>query len=120
MRSDIYNETNDPGSSGKRHARLRAIGVIVFLLGMSGAALVYWLGTRSPDLTDNPLMAGMPKVEARQMGYLYGKMGLVILHLQDNLSRPGTQAILIAAISTLIAFGCFYFARSSDDDDKTR
>jgi hypothetical protein len=92
---------------------------MVLLFGISGAALVYWLGARSPDVADNPLMAGMAKVEARQMGNLYGKMGIVMLDLQDSLSRPGTQAIIIVATSILIAFGCFYFARSSDDD-KTR
>ena len=110
-------ETAGSRPSVTRRARLRTIGVVVLLLGIGGAALVYWLGTRSPDLADNPLMAGMAKVEARQMTNLYGKSGLVMLDFLDNLSRPGTQATIIVAISTLIAFGCFYFARTSDDDE---
>jgi len=33
------------------------------------------------------------------------------------LKQPGTQAIIIAAFSVIIASGCFYFARLSDGED---
>ena len=29
------------------------IGIIVLLLGIGGAGMVYWLGTRSPDVMDD-------------------------------------------------------------------
>ena len=64
-------------------------------------------------------MVGFNKAESRQMGMLYGKMGLLIEDWINELKRPGTQATLIASASILIAFGCFYFARLSDDVDKT-
>jgi hypothetical protein len=49
------------------------------------------------------------------MGILYGKMGLMISDLIDDLQRPGIQAILIAGFSALIALGCFFLARQSGD-----
>ena len=63
-------------------------------------------------------MVGYNRAETRQMGLLYGKQGLLIEEWQDDLKQPGTQAILIAAVSTLIAAGCFYFARLLDIDDE--
>jgi hypothetical protein len=110
-------------SSHKPGARLRIIGVIVLLLGMAGACIVYWVGSRSADLRDDPMMAGYYKAESRQVEVLIGKMGLVLVELLDDLKRPGTQAIIIAATSAIVAFGCFYFARLLEyggyDDDET-
>ena len=47
-------------------------------------------------------------------------MGLLIEDLSDELKRPGTQAIIIAGAATLVALGCFYFARLLDNDDVDR
>ena len=112
-------KTSGPRSSSKRSARLKVIGVGVLLLGISSACLVYWMGTRSPDLSDDLSMVGFNRAEQRQMGQLYGKMGLLIEDWTNDLKRPGTQATLIASASILIALGCFYFARLSDDAGKT-
>lgn len=65
------------------------------------------------------MLAGYSKPETRQMEILYGKMGLVTSDLFDALKRPGTQAILIVAISALVAMGCFFFARRWVDGDET-
>jgi hypothetical protein len=46
-------------------------------------------------------------------------MGLVTSDLFDALKRPGTQAILIVAISARVAMGCFFFARRWVDGDET-
>jgi hypothetical protein len=94
-------------------------GGIVLLLGISSACLVYWIRTRSPDLSDDLSMVGFNRAESRQMGQLFGKMGLLIEDWTNDLKQPGTQAILIASATILIALGCFYFARLSDDVDKT-
>ena len=93
------------------------IGIIVLVLGLAGAGLVYW--TRSPDLSDDLSMVGYNRAESRQMGQLFGKMGLLIEDWTNDLKQPGTQATLIVTTSILIAFGCFYFARLSNDGDKT-
>ena len=100
-------------------ARLKAIGVIVLVLGIAGACLVYWIGTRSPDVSDDLSMVGFNRAESRQMGQLFGKMGLLIEDWTNDLKQPGTQATFIISASILISFGCFYFARLSNDGGKT-
>ncbi len=110
---------NSPVSSSKRAARLRMIGIIVLVLGIAGAGIVYWLGTRSPNVMDDFSMVGFDRAQKRQMGQLYGKMGLVVEQFSDDLKQPGTQAQIIAVVSILVAAGCFYVARRFDDSDKT-
>jgi flagellar basal body-associated protein FliL len=110
-------KTSGPPSS-KRSARLRIIGIVVLVLGLGGAGLVYWLGTRSPDVSDDLSMLGYNKAQTRQMGMLYGKMGPVIEEWFDDLKQPGTQAEIIVVVSILIAAGCFYFARLLGHDDE--
>jgi hypothetical protein len=109
-----------PVSPAKRRAgRLRMTGVTVLLLGIVGAGVVYWLGTRAADMSDDLSMVGFDKSEQRQMGVLYGKQGELIENWSNDLKQPGTQAFIIAAAAILIASGCFYFARLSDYDDET-
>ena len=116
----VNDEKTSPDSSSKRAARFRMIGLIVLLLGIGGAGLVYWLGTRSANVMDDLSMVGFNKARTRQMGMLYGKMGPVIEEWFDDLKQPGTQATIIAAVSTLIATGCFYFARLLVQGDEPR
>ncbi|MGB7747957.1 MAG: hypothetical protein WBN75_11790 [Verrucomicrobiia bacterium] len=116
----VNDEKNSPVSSSKRGSRLRLTGIIVLLLGIGGAGVVYWLGTRSPDVSDDLSMVGYNKAQTRQMGMLYGKMGPVIEEWCDDLKQPGTQAKIIVGVSILIAAGCFYFARLLGHDDEPR
>ncbi|HLZ53731.1 MAG TPA: hypothetical protein VKS19_04550 [Verrucomicrobiae bacterium] len=104
-----------------RHSkRLRVIGAVVLLLGLAGAGAVYWIRAHSGEPAEDELLAGNARAESRQMEILYGKMGLLTQELSDDLKQPGTQALLIATISILIAAGCFYFARLEDDDNEVR
>jgi hypothetical protein len=113
----VNDKPPDSVSSGRRQARrLRIIGIIVLLAGIVGAGMVYWMGTRSPDFSNDPSMAGYDRAETRQMGILYGTQGLLIEEWSNDLKQPGTQATIIAVVSAIIASGCFYFARLSDDD----
>jgi hypothetical protein len=110
----------EPVSASRRRARkLRIIGVIALALGIAGAGIVYWLGTRSTDLSDDLSMAGYDRPAERQMEMLYGKEGDLIEDWSNDLKQPATQAIIIAGISVIVAFGCFYCARLSDDDGET-
>jgi len=86
---------------------------------MTVAGLVYWQGTRDPDLSNHLSMQGFNHAERRQMARLYGKSGLLIDEWVDDLKQPGTQAVLIAGFSALVFAGCFYFARLLDYDDET-
>ncbi len=87
-------------------------------LGICGAGIVYWLGTRSPDVSDDLSMAGYDRPAERQMAILYGKQGELIEDWSNDLKQPGTQAVIITVVSGIIAAGCFYFARLSDRDDE--
>jgi hypothetical protein len=118
----ISNDTPDGSvaSSHRRARRFRITGVIVLVLGIVGAGIIYWLGTRSPDLSGDLSMAGYDKPAERQMEILYGKQGEMIEDFANDLKRPGMQAVIILVAATLVAIGCFYFARLSDDDDAPR
>jgi small-conductance mechanosensitive channel len=104
----------------RRARKLRISGIIVMVLGVGSAVIVYWMGTRSANLNDDPSMLGYDRAETQQMGILYGKSGELIEDWSNDLKQPGTQAVIITAISVIIASGCFYFARLSDYDDVPR
>jgi hypothetical protein len=107
----------EPVSSARRRARkLRITGFSVLALGICGAVIIYWLGTRSPDSSDDISMAGYNRPAERQMEILYGKQGELIENWSNDLKQPGTQAIIIVVAAALIAGGCFYFARLLDYD----
>ena len=106
-------------SSRRRARRLRIFGAGAAILGVATAGLVYWLGTRDADLNDDASMQGFNRAEKRQMGQLYGKLGLLIDEWSEDLKRPGTQAVLILVGSALIVAGCFYFARLLEVDDES-
>lgn len=125
----MNNNTAIPHDSSRLRARLRGIGVIVLLLGLTAAGVVYWMGTHGPegpegiDGTDERLLAGPSRAERHQVGLLYGKFGLRILDMMNGLKRHGTQAVIVAAalilIAGLIAGGCVYIAHVMDRDDDT-
>ena len=96
--------------------RLRSVGIIVLSLGLTAAGAVYWIRTHAGP-TDDELLAANARAQSRQMGILYGKMGVLTQELAEDLKQPGTQACLIAAVSVLAALGCFYVARLSEEDD---
>jgi hypothetical protein len=95
----------------RRGRRYRIVGGIILLLGIIGAGLVYWLGSRGQDSLDDPSMIGFNRATDHQMAYLYGKQGLLVEDLTDLLKQPGTQAVLLVLAAALVAAGCFFFAR---------
>jgi hypothetical protein len=103
----------------QRARRFRTAGVIVLLLGIFSAVVVYWLGTRSPDISGDLSMTGYDKPEQRQMGILYGKQGELIEDWSNDLKQPGTQSVIIVVVAALVSAGCFYFSRLLDYDDET-
>jgi hypothetical protein len=116
----VNDQTGGPNPFRKQPQRLRTIGVVVLLLGLAVAGAVYWIGTHSPGPTEDELLPGNARAVSRQMGVLYGKMGVLISQWSDALKQPATQAIIIAAVSILVAASFFYFARLLDADTETR
>ena len=106
--------THDPGKAG-RAARFRLAGVVILVSGLVAAGVLYWARTRNPALEDDPMMLNYSKPERMQMGVMYGKMGMLIEDLQDDLSQPGTQAFLIVAGSAVLSWACFFAARRSPE-----
>jgi hypothetical protein len=105
------NLTPAPDSSARRRARLRTIGILVLLLGLAGAGTVYWTGAPPADLSADPSTARAYKTAERTIEINSGKLGVLLNDLTEDLKRPGTQALIILAVSILVASGCFYFAR---------
>ncbi len=89
--------------------------MLILLLGIGAAALLYGLRSRSPDPRNDPALASYYREQSRQAAIVYGGMGPAAVELWDALKRPGTQAIMIVAVSVLTACGCFFFARLSDE-----
>jgi len=112
----LNNTTSDPNSSGRRRSRLRTLGVLVLLLGLGAAGAVYWTGAPPEDLSADPATARAYKTEARDIEINFGKMGLLMNDLENDLQYPGTQAAIIATVSIIVACGCFYFAQWPEDD----
>ena len=99
-------------------AQARRIGIWVLIVGLCSAALVYvlrtWLAAPSPE----DLLTNYQEANARQMGLLYGHSGVLMWEGLESLARPGTQAILIAVVTLLIAFICFRVGWVDDDSAK--
>jgi hypothetical protein len=105
-------------STRRRARRFRITGAVILLLGIISAGVVYWLGTPSPDLSDDLSMAGYNKPAKRQLGILYGKQGELIEDFTNDLKQPGTQTIIIVVTAALVSGCCFYFGRLLDYDAK--
>jgi hypothetical protein len=106
----------DTHSAFRLARRLRIIGVSALLIGIASACLVYWLGIRSRDLAEDAATVGYYKTSARQMGVLYGQMGVMTDDLLADLKQPKVQAMIIVAVAVLAAFVCFYFAGRFEDE----
>jgi hypothetical protein len=112
------NKTPPPAKS-RPATRLKLAGILVLVFGLSGAGLIYWRGTQSEDWSDNPAMLRYHQPAEQQMQMLYGKQGRLIGDLSNRLQQPGTQALLLAAVTIIVAGGCFYLAKPRTDGEST-
>lgn len=111
MAETNQNASPDSASLHREKARLRLIGIFILVLGVSIAGLVYWHGTRAQDARVEQYEQAQTRAETRQMQMLYGTSGGLMEDFLTALKRPGNQALLIIAISSLVAGGCFYLSR---------
>jgi hypothetical protein len=112
----VNNPISIPDSHARRLRRLRALGVLILLLGLGGAGVVYWTGTPPEDLSADPATARSYKTASRDIEINFGRMGLLMNDWENDLKYPGTQAVIIVAASMLAASGCFFFAYLLDSD----
>lgn len=98
--------------------KLKRAGVIILAVGLVGAGVVYWLGRRAEDWSDDPAMMGFDKQQGLQMAQLYGKSGQLVDDLVNDLKQPGTQAGLIVGVSVVASWICFRLARPPRDEEE--
>jgi len=108
-----------PESLHREKARLRKIGLIVILAGLTSAGLVYWLGTRPEDPALAEYRQSEERNASRQMETLYGTSGDVMHKLMNAMKRPGNQALAIIALTVVVSGGCFYLGRPFAEDQET-
>ena len=107
-----------PSSPARRGRRLRIIAAVILLLGIFGADLVYWLGTRAPATSPDPSLLGNEKEQARKEEMIFGKQTALFEEWRQDLARPGTQAVIIVLTGGLAAGVCLHFARLLDASDE--
>jgi hypothetical protein len=100
-----------PAEVQRRVRRLRWSAAMILVLGLVGAAVVYWVGSRREALPDDPAMVGFDRATQRQMGLLYGKQGQLIEDLNNWVKQPSTQALLVAAGAAVVALVLFQASR---------
>ncbi len=90
--------------------RLAAVGALVWILGLGAAGTLYWANTHRHEPTLDELLPGYSRAHSRQMGIFYGELGVMMWEWREGLARPATQAMLIVAVSSVIATACFRVA----------
>ena len=114
---------DDPTARSTPANRLRFIGSGILVLGLTAAYLFYRARSQSLEPTMDDLLPGYSERRARQTGILMGGFVVYLLQSADKLNEPSTQALLIAAVSLLVALCCFRVAwlmdRPADDGQST-
>jgi hypothetical protein len=95
-------------SALKRSDRLRAIGWLVLAFGLAGAAVLYWVETRTADpLLDDLTALGYSRSLQHGMGVMMGQSGVILTEWQHDLTSPIGQAVIAAICAALVA-GYFF------------
>ena len=91
-----------------RSDRLRAIGWCVLAVGLTGAAVFYWVQSHSADRAlDDMTALGYAKSLQHGVGVMMGPSGAVLTDLQQNLTSPLGESFMIA-LGAALAAGYFF------------
>src|SRR4051812_688466 len=105
-------------TSRKRSDRLRAIGWCVLAVGLAGAAVFYWVQAHSAERAlDDTTALGYAKSLQHGVGVMMGPSGAILTDLQQNLTTPLGEALMIALCTALVAGYFFRVAWVLDADD---
>jgi hypothetical protein len=103
--------------------RLRFIGSGVLVLGLTAAYVFYRVRSQSVGPSMDDLLPGYSERRARQTGILMGSFVVWLLQEADTLKEPATQAVIIGAVSVIVALCLFRVAwlmdRPGDDQQGT-
>jgi hypothetical protein len=112
----------------RRRNALNLLGIIVLVLGIGGAAVLYWTGkSRSPGQAmnretptvengwkDSTLSPDDTKGSSRDLELLYGKVGSLVISFWHRcelfFTSPASAATVIGLVSAVLAFLCFLMA----------
>jgi hypothetical protein len=91
-----------------RSDRLRAIGWVALVSGLAGAAMFYWVRSRSADVELNDMTAlGYARSMQHGIGVMMGPLGSILTDWQHDLTTPLGEALMIATGAALVA-GYFF------------
>jgi hypothetical protein len=95
----------------KQSDRLRAIGWFVLASGLAGAAVLYWVETRTADpVLDDMTAVGYTRSLQHGVGVMMGQFGIMLTDWQESLMSPIGQALMTAICAALVAA---YFFRAA-------
>src|SRR3954454_16556995 len=101
-----------------RFDRLRPIGWCVLGVGVTGAAAFYWVQSHSAERAlDDTTALGYAKSLQHGVGVMMGPSGAILTDLQQNLTTPLGEALLIAGGAALLAAYFFRVAWVLDEED---
>ena len=105
-------------SSPKRAERLRAVGWLILVAGLAGAAAFYVIKrlTVDPALDDRTAL-GYSRSMQHGMDVMMGQSGRLLTDMQQMLATPAGEALLIALCVALAAGYCFRVAWVLDAEE---
>lgn len=89
----------------------------MLLLGVVGAGLYYNIAMRNATPSEEELLPGSARAEARLRGILFGPSGALMMEWMDTFKLPGTQAVTIVLVAAAVSALCFHAARINDEND---
>jgi hypothetical protein len=96
---------------------LRALGLIVLVVGVVGSCVFYLVQIRSaPPQMDELSAPGYLRARGSQQRIMMGPMGAILTDWQDTLQRPAVQAVIIAGLSVLVSWGFLKVASRLDEE----
>jgi hypothetical protein len=112
-------------SALKRSDQLRTIGWCVLAAGAVGAAVFYWVSSRSAERAlDDTTALGYARSMRHGVGVMMGPSGEILTDLQQNLTTPLGETLMIALCIALTAAYFFRVAwvidAEADDESGTR
>ncbi len=98
-----------------RRARLKALGIIVLVVGIGTGDLIYWLAwaDHAPGDDDVLFEQEHSKAYQRELERNVGTFGALMAQWEDDiegLGQPRPLAITIMVVSCVTAAGCFWVA----------